>query len=99
LKELAENVELRGSKYFTIIDGLLFRNYKDKNLFVIPESMVNSVIRMNHNMGHVDVKKTMHGILSHYWFPCLKLKVRQYIENCVKCLTYSFTAGKSEGEL
>jgi len=100
LKELAENVELRGSKYFTIIDGILFRNYKDKNLFVIPESMVNSVIRMNHDdTGHVGVEKTMHGILSHYWFPCLKLKVRQYIENCVKCLTYSLTAGKSEGEL
>jgi len=100
LKELAENVELRGSKYFTIIDGLLFRNYKDKNLFVVPESMVNSVIRMNHDdMGHVGVEKTMHGILSHYWFPCLKLKVRQYIESCVKCLTYSLTAGKSEGEL
>jgi len=67
LKELAENVELRGSKYFTIINGLLFRNYKDKNLFVIPESMVNSVIRMSHDdMGHVGVEKTMHGILSHY---------------------------------
>jgi len=41
LKELAESLELRGSKYFTLIDGLLFRNYKDKTLFVVSESMIN----------------------------------------------------------
>jgi len=41
----------------------------------------------------------MYNILSHYWFPCLKLRVRQYIENCVKCLIHSLAAGKSKGEM
>jgi len=50
-------------------------------------------------MGHVRVEKTIYSILSHYWFPCLKLRVRQYIENYVKCLTFSLAAGKTEGEL
>jgi len=34
LKEIAEMVELKGSKKFTLIDGLLFRIGKDKPLFV-----------------------------------------------------------------
>jgi len=75
LKELAESVELRGNKYFTLIDGLLFRNCKEKTLYVVPESMINSVIRLNHDdMGHVGVEKTIYSILSHYWFPCLPRK-------------------------
>jgi len=100
LKEIAEMVELKGSKKFTLIDGLLFRMGKDKPLFVVPESMIVNIIRIYHDdMGHVAVDKTIHGIVGHYWFPALKLKVRIYIDNCVKCLTYSLTAGKVEGEL
>jgi len=50
-------------------------------------------------MGHVGIDKTVHGLLSHYWFPCLKLRVKQYIENCVKCLSFSLVGGRPEGEL
>lgn len=100
LKEIAERVKTHGSKYFTLVDGLLFKRYRDKNLFVVPESMVNGVIRMHHDdMGHVGAEKTVHSILSYYWFLCLKQKIRQYIENCIKCLTYSLAAGKLKGEL
>lgn len=100
IKEIAEIVEVKGSENFTLIDGLVFRIYKDKNLFVIPEGMVNSIIRVYHDdMGHVGIDKTIQGIMGHYWFPCLKLKVRQYIDNCVTCLSYSIAAGKPEGEL
>lgn len=100
LKELAEHVELRGSKCFSIIDGLLFRRHHDRDLFVVPDSMINSIIRIHHDdMGHVGASKTAHGILSHYWFPCLKLRVKQYIENYIKCLTYSLASGKAEGEM
>lgn len=35
LKEIAENVELKGSKYFNLIDGLLFKKYHDRDFFVI----------------------------------------------------------------
>jgi hypothetical protein len=100
LKELADDIELKGSKQFTLINGLLFRIYKDRSLFVVPDSMINNVIRIHHDdSGHVGIEKTIFSILTHYWFPCLKLKVRQYIDNCIKCLTFSITAGKSEGEM
>lgn len=100
LKEIAEQVELHGSKKFSLIDGLLFRNYKNKDLFVVPETMVNNLIRLYHDeVGHVGVDKTMYGILDHYWFPNLKLKIKQYIENCITCLSCSIPAGKTEGEM
>lgn len=99
LKEIAEKTELHGSDHFVIIDGLLFRNYKERKLFVVPEDMVNNVLRIHHNdMGHVGWEKTAYGILGHYWFPCVKLKVRKYIENCVQCLTTSIP-GTPEGEM
>lgn len=83
-----------------MIDGLLFRVYNGKQLFVIPENMVNNIIRIYHDdLGHVGIDKTVYGILGHYWFPCLKMKVREYINNYVKCLTFSMPADKAEGEM
>lgn len=100
IKELAEELESKDHKYFVLIEGLVFRRQADKNLFVVPESMINNVIRIYHDeMGHVGIDKTVHGLLSHYWFPCYKLRVKQYIENCVKCLSFSLIGGKPEGEL
>lgn len=50
-------------------------------------------------VGHVGIDKTMYGIVDHYWFPNLKLKIKQYIENCITCLSCSIPAGKTEGEM
>lgn len=100
IKELAEDLETRDHKHFVLIEGLVFRKYAVKNLFVVPENMINSIIRIYHDkMGHVGIDKTVHGLLSHYWFACLKLRVKQYIENCAKCLSFSLVGGKPEGEL
>lgn len=64
------------------------------------ENMINEVIRIHHDeLKHVGIDRTIHSILSHYWFPCMKLRVRQYIDNCVKCLTFSIASDKSEGEM
>nr|XP_034194595.1 uncharacterized protein LOC117610871 [Osmia lignaria] len=100
LRELAEGLESKDDKYYVLIEGLVFRKYQDKHLFVIPEGMINSVLRVYHDeMGHVGLDKVLHGILGHYWFPALKLRTKLYIENYVKCLSYSLTAGKPEGEM
>jgi len=100
LKEIAVELEVKENKYFALINGLLFRNYQNKRLFVIPENMINNIIRIYHdNMGHVGIDNTVHGIIVHYWFPCLKGRVRQYIKNCVQRLSYSIATGKTEGEM
>lgn len=91
---------MQENKYFTLTNGLLFRVYRDKHLFVVPENMVNNIIRIYHDeTGHVGLEKTLYGILEHYWFPGMKLRVREYIDNCVKCLSYAIAAGKMEGEM
>jgi len=41
-------------------------------------------------------KKIMHSILSHYGFPCMKIKVKKYR---VKCLSYSIFSGNMEGKM
>jgi len=50
------------------------------------------MIRLYHNeVGH-GVEKN--GITSHYWFTCLKLKVRHYKDNCMKYLFYLLPASR-----
>jgi len=67
VKEIAENIETKDSDYFTLIDGLVFRMYKEKPLFVVSENMISNVIRIYHDeAGHVGLDKTMHSILTHY---------------------------------
>lgn len=67
LKGLAEELETKEHKHFVLINGLVFRRYPDKNLFVVPENMINSVIRIYHDeIGHVGIDKTIHGIVGHY---------------------------------
>lgn len=62
--------------------------------------MINNVIRIYHDdIGHVGIDKTIYDILGYYWFPCLKLRVRQYIDNCVKYLTIPIAAGKPEDKI
>lgn len=62
--------------------------------------MTNSIIRLYYDdIGHVGVEKAMVGISDHYWFPNLKFKVKQYIENYIKCLSYSIASGKSKREM
>lgn len=74
LKELAIDLETKENKYFSLINGLLFRNYQGKSLFVVLENMINNEIRLYHdNMGHVGIDKTTHGITEHYRLGMLDL--------------------------
>lgn len=62
--------------------------------------MVNQVIRTCHDdIGHVGFDKTVEVISRAYWFPELRQKTREYVGNCLRCITYSVRSGKGEGEL
>jgi len=62
--------------------------------------MINNIIRIHHDeIGHVGIDKIIQGILKHYWYTCMKVRVKQYLDNCVKCLSNSIAAGKQEGEM
>lgn len=62
--------------------------------------MIRSIIQTCHDdVGHVGLEKTIDLITKVYWFPSMRLQVKNHIESCTKCLTYSIPSGKKEGEL
>lgn len=62
--------------------------------------MIRNVIQACHDdIGHVGLEKTINLIIKTYWFPSMRVQVKEHIDNCLKCLSYSVPAGKKEGEL
>lgn len=59
-----------------------------------------NVIKTCHDdIGHLGIDKTVGLITNTYWFPNLRKTVRNYIQNCLKCLVYSPLEGRKEGFL
>lgn len=66
----------------------------------VAECLENNIICTCHDdIGHVGIGKVIENILRMYWFPKLSEKVKKYITNCLKCIEFSPTSGKSEGYL
>jgi len=65
IKEIAADLEHRDNKYFSLVDGLVFRNFQDRQLFIVPENMINNIIRIHHDeVGHVGIDKTIQVFLN-----------------------------------
>lgn len=69
LKINAESLESKENEKFELIDGLVFKKYLERSLFVVPDSIISNVIRIYHDMSHCGIDKTIKGILFNYWFP------------------------------
>lgn len=96
----ASNLETEENKDFQLVDGLVFRKYRDKLLFVVPDSLIQNIIRIYHdNMSHCSIEKTVQGILSNYWFPAVRKHVQAHIENCITCLLANAAPNTREGEM
>jgi len=62
--------------------------------------MIFHIIRIYHDdMAHCGVEKTIQGIASNYWFPSMRRKVQNYIDNCVTCLVANAAINTREGEM
>lgn len=100
LKSIAENLEFSDNKKFQLIEGLVFKKCSDKPRFVIPESMVTNIIRIYHeNMGHCGAEKTFQGLSANYWFPSLRKRIQDHIDNCIVCLMTNSATNSREGEM
>ncbi|KAK9674756.1 Integrase zinc binding domain, partial [Popillia japonica] len=100
ISQIRNQLENSESKFFELKDGLVFRKQNGKLLFYVPKSMEQNVIRTYHDeLGHVGISKTTELVTRTYWFPNLKEKIKIYISNCLKCITYSPITGKREGFL
>ncbi|GJQ75561.1 hypothetical protein Trydic_g17643 [Trypoxylus dichotomus] len=92
---LNENEEL-----FELQNGLIYRKEGERRLFYVPRAMESNIIRASHDeMSHVGNDKTLEIIKRSYWFPKMREKVKTYISNCLKCITYNTSSGKRQGFL
>lgn len=78
----------------------MYGKYKGNLLLYVPSTMEDNVIRSAHeDYGHMGVDKTSEVVLKTFWFPNLREKIKSFILNCLKCITYSPVYGKKEGVL
>lgn len=62
LNVIAQGIAETDNDKFKLIDGLIYKKSPDKPRFVVPELMVNNIIRVYHdNMTHCGFKKTLLG--------------------------------------
>ena len=87
------------SPKYELLNGVVYKKDKEKLLFYVPNSMISNVIRKYHDeMSHIGCEKVIEIIRRTYWFPKMKDVVKEYIGNCLKCITYSSKA-RTEGHL
>lgn len=100
IRKIQESLENEESSEYELRDGLVYKKMKGQLLFYVPSVMEHSILYSYHNdMGHVGVGKTLELILRTYWFPKLRSKVTEHINNCLKCIVYSPVSGKKEDKL
>jgi len=85
IKEIAKKLELVDDDKFALSDGLVYRKDGGNLKFVVPESLINNIVKAHHDdMAHCGFEKTLRGIQGNYWFP--HLRMHKYIENCLTCI-------------
>lgn len=62
--------------------------------------MEQNIIQANHEqVEHLGINKTFEYLTRIYWFPDMRTKVKEYITNCLKSITYNTLSGRVEGKL
>jgi hypothetical protein len=87
---IRDRLESSDDKKFKLINGLVYRISKLKELLYVPREMEENVIRMAHElMGHQGVEKTEDQVRRSYWMPKMKDRIKTHINNCIPCLLHS----------
>lgn len=98
--KIRDELLTKDSKLFELRNGLVYRKENKNVKFYVPKSMESNVIRTCHDdMAHVGLLKVIENISRVYWFPDMKTKVRDYVNNCLKCIEFTVPSGKKEGFL
>lgn len=99
--QISRELELASvdSDKYALIDGLVYRKNGDKLQFVIPDTMISNVIRAHHDdMAHCGLEKTIEGVKKNFWFPSMRKKIIDYLENCLTCLMSNKQGHAKEGK-
>lgn len=97
--EISKNLELEESDRFALCDGLVYRKVDKELKFVIPESMVASMLRAHHDeLAHCGAEKTLQSISQNFWFPTMRKRVYEYVSNCLTCIMSNASTNRYERE-
>lgn len=85
---------------YELRDGLLFKIWDEKALFVVPRAMRKGlVIRFHDLKSHPGADRTTTRVLEHYYFPGVRGYVKQHVHSCLQCNLAKSKPGKQAGEL
>ena len=103
IKEIISKLEIMEDSQYELRNGiekLVYKKHGENLLFLIPQQMEKHVLFRYHNeMGHVGPGKMIDTIRRSYWFPQIREKCENHVENYLKCIFFSPSSGKLEGYL
>lgn len=99
---LEENKKHETKHYFNeyvLKDGKVYRRLDDKTTaWAVPRDARMQICRLCHDdAGHLGVEKTLERIKRNYWFANMRRFVTKYVNACLNCAYYKYTAGKKQG--
>jgi len=99
IKQISTDLEFNDNEKFKLIEGLVYRKVGENHKFYVPDQMIPSLLRAHHDdMGHVGVEKTYQGVSQNYWFPAMKRKIFEYVNNCITCIMSNEAGNRNERE-
>jgi hypothetical protein len=77
------------SEFFLDSDDVMYRRQQSgKHQLVVPQALIQDVIRENHDpkyVAHPGIKRTYSLIALNYWWPKMTDTIQQYISRCDTC--------------
>jgi len=77
------------SELFMDSDDVMYRRQQNgKHQLVVPQTLIQDVIRENHDpkyVAHPGIKRTYSLILLNYWWPKMRETIEQYVRRCDPC--------------
>jgi len=99
IQELVNGLEYEDSEKFALVNELVYKKDCGNLKFVIPESMILRVLRIYHDDAvHCGREKTYQRLNHTYWFPSMRKRIYNYIENCFTCIMANNVKNRFEGE-
>jgi len=100
LRQISEELEFNDNDKFSLVNGLVYKKHGEDLKFAVPVSMVFNVLRAHHDdAGHCGKEKTYQSIIRNYWFPTMRKRVYDYVDNCFKCIMSNDSTNRFEKEL
>lgn len=91
-RQLATDYELKDHRLYRKCDGQL--------RWVVPGAVRWRIVKNAHDdRGHFGLQKTLDHLQAEFWFPRMRMYVKNYIEACIDCAYNKRPGGAAEGQL